>query len=134
MVKSDGVNKRVALNALRTQVLTARGAGASEGDIQQVVTTFSVVSAGRGRGEEAPAPGLPMFSVAPEGLLTLRGAADEFNRSVQALRNWVWRGHLKVRGRLRAPARGGGMVLVAREDLESLLQNPPRRTGRPPNP
>ena len=66
-----------------------------------------------------------------DDLVTLEEAQGQFPVSYGMLNSWVSRGHLTVRGRVRFPAPGGGKVLVDPNDVEYLIENPPKQ-GRPP--
>ncbi len=76
-------------------------------------------------------PGLPFYTELPNGLIDLATAAKNHGCTVHRLRTWVHKGHLQVQGRLRGPAPGGGLLLVAEEQVKSRLANPPKN-GRPP--
>ena len=51
--------------------------------------------------------------------------------SLSRVQWWQRSGHLKVAARLRGTARAGGVILFRREDVESLVANPPRRGRKP---
>ena len=67
----------------------------------------------------------------PEGLIDLNTAAEKYGCSIHRLRQWVTRGRLPRMGKLRAPAPGGGVVLVDETCLIQKLREPPNRGGRP---
>ena len=60
---------------------------------------------------------LPIYDVLPPGLIDLPTAAKDLGYSVKRLWRWVHRGRIKVRGRLKAPARGGGYPVVDEGEL-----------------
>jgi excisionase family DNA binding protein len=62
-------------------------------------------------------------------LITLAEAAEITGRTYRTLQNWVADGTLPKVSMERFP--GGGRILVSRERVEFLRDNPPR-TGRPP--
>ena len=67
----------------------------------------------------------------PEGLIDLPSAAQKYNCPVGTLQTWVRRGHLKTFGRLKAPARGGGYVLLLEADILDRVTAPVNKGGRP---
>ena len=75
--------------------------------------------------------GLPVYDVLPPGLIDLPYARKKYGSSRERFANWVKNGRLKVVGRLRAPAPGGGYLVVAEEELITRLKTPPNRGGRP---
>ena len=75
--------------------------------------------------------GLAIYDELPDGLIDVQTASKKYGRPVPTLHSWIRAGHLRLAGRLKAPARGGGFSLVFVSEVESLLATPPRR-GRPP--
>ena len=73
-----------------------------------------------------------IFDELPVGLIDLPRAAVKYGCQVQRFRKWVDRGIIKSYGRLRAPARGGGYIVVAESELVAHLASPPNKGGRPP--
>lgn len=67
----------------------------------------------------------------PEGLIDLNTAAEKYGCSIHRLRQWVTRGRLTRMGKLRAPAPGGGVVLVDETCLIQKLGESPNKGGRP---
>ena len=79
-------------------------------------------------------PGWPtdpdkVYDEVPEGFITLPSAARKYELNRVVLRNWVGRGHLRVFGRLKGPAQGGGFLLLNEDELREHL-NQPRPPGR----
>ena len=64
----------------------------------------------------------------PDGLIDLPSAAKKYGISVVTLRSWVQRGKIPRRGRLRAPAAGGGYVVTEMAAIEHC-RNHPRKRG-----
>ena len=64
-------------------------------------------------------------------LITLEEAVQQFAVSIGRLNTWIAREHLQVKGRQPFPARGGGKVLVDQNDVQQLVDHPPKQ-GRPP--
>ena len=71
----------------------------------------------------------------PEGLIDLPSAAarysDKYGVSEDAMRKWVNRGHVAKAGRVRAPARGGGYIVVCESELVEFMAQPRNKGGRP---
>ena len=67
----------------------------------------------------------------PEDLITLDQAVEDFGIPLGTLYRWMHVGHLREQGRERFPARGGGKVLVDRNDVAELAEHRPK-PGRPP--
>ena len=65
----------------------------------------------------------------PDGLIDLPSAAREYGIPGSTLRNWVLRGKLTRRGRVRARAAGGGYIVVKAADIE-YCRDHPLKTGR----
>ena len=74
---------------------------------------------------------LPIYTDLPEGLIDLPSAQKKYGCTRARFRNWVTKGQLKVHGRLRAPARGGGYLVVSEDELVDRLTAPPNKGGRP---
>lgn len=64
-------------------------------------------------------------------LITLEEASRRFEVPQPRLRKWLQFGHLRERGRLPFPARGGGKVLISCKEMTFLMLHPPQ-PGRPP--
>ena len=67
----------------------------------------------------------------PEGLIDLPTASRKHGVNGSTLRHWVISGKIPSRGRLKAPARGGGYVVVSEEELVNYINAPRNRGGRP---
>lgn len=65
----------------------------------------------------------------PDGLIDLPTAAKKYRIKPGTLHRWVTLGKLPRRGRLRAPAAGGGYV-VTEEAAIPYCQTHPRKRGR----
>ena len=114
---------------LRDAIGVALAAGVSENEIVSMVATVAADA------EQPELPGfedegLPIYTELPVGLTDLATAAKNHGCTVYRLRTWVHKGHLQVQGRLRGPAPGGGLLLVAEDQVRSRLANPPKN-GRP---
>ena len=108
------------------------GSGYTKEDLDSLLTT-----APENTGVQSHLPHFPdddpdtVYSELPPGLIDLPTAARNFSCPIGRIQNWVHRGHLASYGRLKAPARGGGYVLVSERELKLLLSKPLNRGGRP---
>lgn len=60
----------------------------------------------------------------PEGLIDLPSASKKYGIPGSTLRNWVQRGKLPRRGRVRARAAGGGYIVTEMAAIEYCRDNP----------
>ena len=67
----------------------------------------------------------------PTDLVTLQEAADKLGIPYGRVKAWHARDYLTEYDRKRAPARGGGYVLVSMIEVAYLVENPLKKTGRP---
>ena len=74
---------------------------------------------------------LPIFNELPAGLIDVPTAVKQFGCQNSTLRRWIAKGLLPARGRLRAPAPGGGYLVVSEEELVKHLSEPRKKGGRP---
>ena len=74
---------------------------------------------------------LPIYTELPEGLIDLPSAMRKYGCRRGRLDSWVQRGRLKVYGRLKGAARGGGYVVVSEAELTNRLATVPSKGGRP---
>ena len=130
MVESAGTTA----NDLRSAIEDALAAGVvTRDEILDMVPTIDPQSA-NGYKTAVPATNaddLPIYTELPEGLIDLPTAGRKYGCHRARLRNWVMHGHLKVHGRLKAPARGGGYIVVSESELEHRLATVSTKGGRP---
>ena len=107
----------------------ARDAGVEKADLISMVTdVYNVPQVN----DAEPAPAAEaIYDELPEGLIDLPSAAKKYGCTVGRLRNWVYRGKINQRGKLKASAPGGGLLLVSRSDVERALEAPQPKGGRP---
>ena len=67
----------------------------------------------------------------PEGLIDLPAAAQKYNCPINTLQTWVKKGRLKTHGRRKAPARGGGYLLLVETEVLDRVKAPINKGGRP---
>ena len=75
---------------------------------------------------------LPIYTELPEGLIDLPSATRKYGCGRSRLHGWVKRGVIRVRGRLKGAARGGGYLVVKEADIEHILATIQIQGGRPP--
>ena len=73
---------------------------------------------------------VPMYDELPKGLIDLPTAGKKYGLNTGTVRGWVNKGELEVAGRLRAPAPGGGYLVVSEDELLTHIAEP-RNKGRP---
>ena len=128
---------RESLDRATRAIADALAEGVDERELLDMVTTVAAEQAV----EQPEIPGLfpepsdeePIYTetVVPAGLIDLPTAAKKYDYRVATLQKWVDRGHLKVYGRLRAPAPGGGYLLLREVELVERINSPPNKGGRP---
>ena len=72
-----------------------------------------------------------VYTELPPGLIDLPSAAQKYGLNQWTLRNWVRKGHLKMYGRLKGSAKGGGFILVRESELRLYKDMPKSKGGRP---
>ena len=77
-------------------------------------------------GCEHPAPN-QIHRELPDGLIDLPSASREFDIPLGTLSTWIHKGELPRRGRLHAPAAGGGYVVTEIARIKAKLANPSKR-------
>ena len=121
-------------NDLRSAIEVALAAGVvTRDEILEMVPTIDPQSA-NGHNSAVPetsADDLPIYTELPEGLIDLPSAMTIYDGGRPRLRNWVKRGYLEIHGRLRAPAPGGGYIIVSKSELMEKLATGERSAGRP---
>ena len=82
-------------------------------------------------------PGFPdddpdtIYDAVPPGLIDLPSARRKYNVPERTIHSWVKKGHVRLRGRLKGPAKGGGYLLVREDELTAYLTAPRKKGGRP---
>ena len=105
-------------------------AGMEEAQIHDMVSTIAQQRKRQGRGANGHHADPPIYAPddVPDGLVTLREAAETYGVKVGRLRNWAQRGHLTPRARMQSP--GAPAILIRPGDVEEIIANPPK-AGRP---
>lgn len=108
--------------------------GVGQGEVHQLV----IAVAAENTSTHTPQPveshdkdGLPIYDELPDGLITLTQAIGKYKRPRGTLMAWINRGRIRARGRLRAPAAGGGYLAVREADLVAHMAKPLSKGGRP---
>ena len=108
-------------------------AGVTEKDLDNLLT-----AAIEGHTQQTQTPDFPensgdtVYTELPPGLIDVRSASKKFGCPIGRIQNWVHRGRLMTYGRLKAPARGGGYLVVDESELVAYLSAPKAKGGRPP--
>ena len=82
-------------------------------------------------GLELQDEGLPIFDELPDGLIDVPTASKKYFRSKSTLYQWIQRGYVTVVGRLKAPARGGGYLVIPESEIAAHVAKPVNKGGRP---
>ena len=73
----------------------------------------------------------PIFTDLPAGLIDLPTAVKKHRLKVRTVHDWVKYGHVRLHGRLKAPAAGGGYLVVDEAELVAYVTAPRNKGGRP---
>ena len=121
---------RASLDRASRAIADALAEGVAEHELVDMVTTVAA--------EQHEIPGLlpdlnadSIYTVLPDGKIDLPTASKKYGLNLSTLRTWVHTGRLNVVGRLKAPATGGGYVIVDELDLLAYMSAPRNRGGRP---
>jgi hypothetical protein len=125
----------LSTDQLREEIHAALAAGVlSEREILSMVATATPPAKSNQYEPEDLDPaveGIRIYTELPPGLIDLPSAAKKYDSKVGRFQNWVNRGYLQVHGRLRAPASGGGYLVVNEADLVAQMALAATRRGRP---
>ena len=69
----------------------------------------------------APPAGPRIYTELPDGLITIGDASRKYGCPMTSMCDWISQGRLRDIGRLKAPARGGYM-LVSEDELQRCLR------------
>ena len=122
--------------AFRAAIERAREDGLSEAEMASMITAAEHDTHST-NGAHASEPDDVIYEPGelPEGLIDLPSAAarysEKYGVSEDAMRKWVNRGRVEKLGRLRAPARGGGYIVVREKELVEFMDQPRNKGGRP---
>ena len=128
---------------LRADIQAALESGVPRDDLLNMVNIAYLQMAGGTMNSQANSNGykglelatddqeLPIYTELPEGLIDLPTAQKKYGCTRSRFHNWVAKGHLKLHGRLRGPAPGGGYLVVCEADLARRLATVPVKGGRP---
>ena len=83
------------------------------------------------RVELLPMRPYPVYAEVPEGCIDLPSAAKKYGLNIGTVREWVRQGRVAQVGRLKAPAPGGGYLLVNEKELQTCIGTPRAKGGRP---
>ena len=128
-------NKRTsALERLRDAIEGARINGVPEDEISTMVSTTAIQ---HDSDLESCLPGFPahapdrVYTDLPPGLIDVPSASKKYNVHTAVLRGWLRKKRLQLQGRLKAPASGGGYLVIDESELVAYLSAPRDKGGRP---
>ena len=105
--------------------------GVSAKEVNQMVSVAEAAT--KNQSDTAPlVSGVQTFDVLPDGAITLPDLVRDYGANRSTLQTWIRAGKLKVLGKVKAPAPGGGYRVVSLEQVLSLIEAPPDKGGRPP--
>ena len=122
--------------AFRVAIERARADGLSFDDLANLITT-AANDERSGSAADSAQPNDVVYERGqlPEGLIDLPSAArkygEEYGVSADAMGQWVRRGRVAKAGLLRAPAPGGGYLVVRELELLEYMRRPRNKGGRP---
>ena len=105
-------------------------AGVDEREIHELVNAVATETRSN-HDQDTKEDDLQVYDVLPQGLISLRKAADKYGYRVRTLYTWHYRGHVKAVARERAPASGGGYLAVKESELVAFMKAPRNKGGRP---
>ena len=125
---------QASLEHLEGALINAFNSGATKDDI---LTVIELKAAEHESAFQDRMPGIvandqdTVYTELPEGLIDVPTAAKKYNMATGTLRVWLRKGHLTLRGRLKAPATGGGYLVVREDELAEYVASPRNKGGRP---
>ena len=136
MVELETGTLNSVLDRWRDATREALQEGVTPGDLHTMLDTEAAT------GQDIPSDSCPIaecdadiiYSVLPPGLIDLPSAVKKYGVKLTTLHYWLRQGHLEPRGRLRAPAVGGGYVIVSESEIERHMEAPRNKGGRPKKP
>ena len=133
MVQLETRTLDAVLEQWRDVTRAALQAGASEKDLQAMLKTEVADSQEHHCetcSQDSHGPETVYLNL-PAGLIDLPTAAKRYDLNVRTMSQWVRRGRVALRGRLRAPKPGGGYLVVCEDELVTFIQRPKNKGGRP---
>lgn len=124
--------KDQAAHALERAISDALDSGITGDEIGQMATAQEIRTLNQlamELGEAATNDELPVYPVAPPGMIDLATAKRDHGVKPSTARDWIDRGELPVLGRIRG--RGGTRYLVCEKTIAQKAKLPKNRGGRP---
>ena len=123
------------LASLASAINEALASGVSPSEIMEMVATGSNNSAEQPQlvDSSSDAQDCPIYAELPEGLIDLPSASKLHGVNLNTMMNWIRKNQVQVVGRLKAPARGGGYLVVSEDELLNHMASPRNKGGRPYN-
>ena len=129
----NGVSSHSKLDALNAALTEALGSGVTTRDILTMLST----AVAEQETEQRPLPGFPgdgqdlVYDEVPAGMIDLSAAAEKYGIPQSTMRQWVRKGKVPSRGRLRSKAPGGGTHIVHEGELLAYRAKHNRRGPLP---
>ena len=132
----NGLSGQSKLDALSSAIIDALGSGIST---KEILTMLSTAVAEQ-ETEQRPLPGFPeegpdfvydVYDELPPGMIDIPAAAEKYGVPQSTMRQWVNKGQLHSRGRLRRGSPGGGSHIVSEQEVLALTSKPRNKGGRP---
>ena len=124
-----GVSRQALHAALRRGALTPKGRLPSVNGHPGSVVLHEEELIAYVRGSTA-GDNLPMHTELPDGTIDVPTALRKYDLKQSMLRAWIDRGHVLPVGRLRAPAKGGGYLVLNEAELQAYIAAPKHPGGR----
>ena len=122
-------NHNTNLIAIQQAIVSAKADGVSADDITEMVAVIYEAH------DDAPGTASvetePVLEAVPEGCITLPQLIRDYGVRSSTLHTWIKAGKLRVVGKVKAPAPGGGYKVVPLNDAIQLIEGPTDKGGRP---
>ena len=127
-------NKRnSSISALEQAIESALANGVSADEITKMVAAQqpqTLNELAQRMGEDAGTDDLPIYTVAPPGLIDIATAVREHGVKTGTVKGWIHRGVVPVLGKVRGL--GGTRYLVCEETVKRLAKMPKNQRGKTP--
>ena len=127
----SGATAAQAMERVNVAVAEALESGVSEEALQTLFINAAKVDNGADGPEHSEYGPVEIYDELPIGLIDVPSAGRKYNLNRGTLRNWLVKGKIKVKGRLKGSATGGGFLLVNESELMEYISKPRQVGGRP---
>ena len=130
MVESEAGAVGPVLARWRQATREALESGGAEGTLLSILREETATAREHCRRASTDDPET-VYTELPPGLIDLPSAVRKHGLRSSTVYDWIRHGHVRPQGRLKAPARGGGYLVVREDDLLAYLKAPRNKGGRP---